>query len=73
MPLTPAEVRNVIFSKAPVGRRGYHEDEVDSFLDRVHVELAHLIEENNDLRGAARSAASRRTCRHRGQLWTAVC
>lgn len=50
MPLTPAEVRHVIFSKAPVGRRGYHEDEVDSFLDRVHVELARLIEENNDLR-----------------------
>ncbi len=50
MPLTPAEVRHVLFSKAPVGRRGYHEDEVDSFLDRVHVELARLIEENNDLR-----------------------
>src|ERR671916_3543583 len=50
MPLTPAEVRHVIFSKAPVGRRGYHEDEVDRFFDRVHVELARLIEENNDLR-----------------------
>ncbi|MGH3839154.1 MAG: DivIVA domain-containing protein [Pseudonocardiaceae bacterium] len=50
MPLTPAEVRHVIFGKAPVGTRGYHEDEVDSFLDRVHVELARLIEENNDLR-----------------------
>lgn len=50
MPLTPAEVRHVVFSKAPVGRRGYHEDKVDSFLDRVHVELARLIVENNDLR-----------------------
>src|ERR687894_411563 len=50
MPLTPAEVRRVLFSKAPVSRRGYHEDEVDSFFDRVHVELARLIEENNDLR-----------------------
>jgi DivIVA domain-containing protein len=50
MPLTPVGVRNVLFSKAPVGRRGYREDEVDSFLDRVHVELARLIEENNDLR-----------------------
>ncbi len=50
MPLTPAEVRHVIFSKAPVGTRGYHEDEVDRFLDLVHVELARLIEENNDLR-----------------------
>jgi DivIVA domain-containing protein len=50
MPLSPAEVRNIIFSKAPRGTRGYHKDEVDSFLDRVHVELARLIEENNDLR-----------------------
>jgi DivIVA domain-containing protein len=50
MPLTPAEVRNVIFSKPPVGERGYHEDEVDHFLDLVHAELARLIEENNDLR-----------------------
>jgi DivIVA domain-containing protein len=50
MPLTPAEVRSVLFSKAPVGRRGYHEDEVDRFRDRVHVEFARLIEENNDLR-----------------------
>ncbi len=50
MPLIPAEVCHVVFSKAPVGRRGYHEDEVDRFLDRVHVELARLIEENNDLR-----------------------
>jgi cell division septum initiation protein DivIVA len=33
-----------------VGRRGYHEDEVDRFRDRVHVEFARLIEENNDLR-----------------------
>jgi DivIVA domain-containing protein len=50
MPLTPAEVRNVIFSKPPVGKLGYHEDEVDHFLDLVHAELARLIEENNDLR-----------------------
>ena len=50
MPLTPSEVRHVVFSKAPVGRRGYSEDEVDRFRDRVHVELARLIEENNDLR-----------------------
>ena len=50
MPLTLAEVRHVLFSKAPVGRRGYSEDEVDGFRDRVHVELARLIEENNDFR-----------------------
>jgi DivIVA domain-containing protein len=51
MPLTPAEVRDVTFSKPPGGELGYHEVEVDDFLDRVHAELARLIEENNDLRG----------------------
>jgi len=50
MPLTPADVRNVTFSKPPIGKRGYHEGEVDAFLDLVQAELARLIEDNNDLR-----------------------
>jgi DivIVA domain-containing protein len=50
MPLMPADVHNVAFSKPPIGKRGYHEDEVDAFLDRVESELARLIEENDDLR-----------------------
>ncbi|SDM90572.1 DivIVA-like cell division protein Wag31 [Allokutzneria albata] len=50
MPLTPADVHNVAFSKPPIGKRGYNEDEVDAFLDMVESELARLIEENNDLR-----------------------
>jgi DivIVA domain-containing protein len=50
MPLTPAEVHNVAFKKPPIGKRGYDEEEVDAFLDVVEVELARLIEENNDLR-----------------------
>jgi DivIVA domain-containing protein len=50
MPLTPADVHNVAFSKPPIGKRGYNEDEVDAFLDLVEAELARLIEENNDLR-----------------------
>src|SRR2546423_13263306 len=50
MPLTPADVHNVAFSKPPIGKRGYCEDEVDAFLDLVEAELARLIEENNDLR-----------------------
>ncbi len=50
MPLTPADVANVAFSKPPLGKRGYHEDEVDAFLDLVEAELARLIEENTDLR-----------------------
>ncbi len=50
MPLTPADVHNVAFSKPPIGKRGYNEDEVDAFLDLVEAELARLIEESNDLR-----------------------
>ncbi|MDT7713012.1 MAG: hypothetical protein QOG46_1706 [Pseudonocardiales bacterium] len=50
MPLMPADVHNVAFSKPPIGKRGYNEDEVDAFLERVETELARLIEENNDLR-----------------------
>jgi DivIVA domain-containing protein len=50
MPLMPADVANVAFSKPPMGKRGYCEDEVDAFLDLVEAELARLIEENNDLR-----------------------
>jgi DivIVA domain-containing protein len=55
MPLTPADVHNVVFKKPPIGKRGYDEDEVDAFLDVVEAELARLIEENNELRGAAGS------------------
>ena len=50
MPLTPADVANVAFSKPPMGKRGYCEDEVDAFLDLVEAELARLIEDNHDLR-----------------------
>ena len=50
MPVTAADVRNVVFSKPPMGKRGYHEDEVDAFLDIVGAELARLNTENNDLR-----------------------
>jgi DivIVA domain-containing protein len=50
MPVSPAEVRDVVFSQPPVGKLGYHEDEVDEFLDLVHAELTRLVEENNALR-----------------------
>ena len=60
MPLTPAEVHNVAFKKPPIGKRGYDEEEVDAFLDIVEVELARLIEENNDLRARAGSGGERR-------------
>jgi DivIVA domain-containing protein len=50
MPLTPAQVRGVAFNKPPRGKRGYHEDEVDAFLDVVAAELARLLEQHTDLR-----------------------
>jgi DivIVA domain-containing protein len=37
--LTPEQVRDVAFSKPPVGRRGHNEDEVDEFLDYVEAAL----------------------------------
>jgi DivIVA domain-containing protein len=49
MPLMPADVANVAFSKPPLGTRGYDEDEVDAFLDLVEAELARLIQENTGL------------------------
>src|SRR3954465_5522831 len=55
MPLTPADVHNVVFKKPPIGKRGYDEDEVDAFLDVVEGELARLIEENNELRAGGRA------------------
>lgn len=39
MPLTPDDVRHVRFDHAPLGKRGYHEDQVDDFLDRVELAL----------------------------------
>ncbi|SDI48519.1 DivIVA domain-containing protein [Actinokineospora alba] len=40
MSLTPEAVRAVTFDKAPFGKRGYHEDQVDDFLDLVEAALA---------------------------------
>jgi DivIVA domain-containing protein len=49
MPVTPTDVRNVTFNKPPLGRPGYHEEEVDDFLDLVEAELARLIQHNTEL------------------------
>jgi DivIVA domain-containing protein len=59
MPLTPADVHNVVFKKPPIGKRGYDEDEVDAFLDVVEAELARLIEENNELRAGGAGSPAR--------------
>lgn len=49
MPLTPAEIHNVEFGKAPIGKRGYDVDEVDTLLDEVTHEMIRLLEENDSL------------------------
>jgi DivIVA domain-containing protein len=50
MGLTPADVHNVAFSRARVGKRGYSEQEVDLFIDLVEQELIRHIEEDAELR-----------------------
>ena len=61
MALTPADVHNVAFSRARVGKRGYSEQEVDLFIDLVEQELIRHIEEDAELesRGAAFRHAAR--------------
>ncbi|WP_454561780.1 DivIVA domain-containing protein [Mycobacterium haemophilum] len=50
MTLTPADVHNVAFSRARIGKRGYSEQEVDIFIDLVEQELTRHIEEDVELR-----------------------
>ena len=38
--LTAADLHNVAFSKPPIGKRGYNEDEVDAFVELVRIELS---------------------------------
>ena len=39
--LTPEDIHRVQFTRAPVGHRGYNEEEVEAFLDLVAATLAH--------------------------------
>jgi DivIVA domain-containing protein len=50
MALTPADVHNVAFSRARIGKRGYCEQEVDLFIDLVEQELVRHVEGDADLR-----------------------
>jgi DivIVA domain-containing protein len=49
--VTPADIRDVAFSKPATGHRGYDEDEVDEFLGRVETTLR-----NPTVRGGVTSA-----------------
>lgn len=42
--LTPQDIHHVAFSKPPMGKRGYNEDEVDQFLDDVEATVRQLRE-----------------------------
>jgi DivIVA domain-containing protein len=66
MPLTPADVRHVMFSKPPPGRPGYHEDEVDDFLDLVEAELARMMQDTTALRAQVTRLNQRLGARSRG-------
>jgi DivIVA domain-containing protein len=61
--LTPEDVRNVLFDKAPLGQRGYDEDEVDTFLDLVEQALAGARTMTPDEVAAARFGKGRFTRR----------
>jgi DivIVA domain-containing protein len=49
MPLTPADIHNIEFGKATLGKRGYDEREVDALLDEITEEMIRLLEENDVL------------------------
>jgi DivIVA domain-containing protein len=51
--VSPADVHNIAFTRPPIGKRGYHEQEVDDFLDIVEQELARLIEYNEQLKAGS--------------------
>jgi DivIVA domain-containing protein len=48
--LTPVDVQEKVFRLSAPLTRGYNEQDVDEFLDRITEELAHLHEENKRLR-----------------------
>ncbi len=49
--LTPGQLRGIVFRRAPLGKRGLDEHQVNSLLDRVEEELTRLTQERNALAG----------------------
>ncbi|GAA4640092.1 hypothetical protein GCM10023196_104220 [Actinoallomurus vinaceus] len=47
--LTPAELQSVNFQRAPLGRRGFDEDQVRAFLRQVEQELVRVLNEKAGL------------------------
>lgn len=59
--LTPDDVRGTVFERAPLGRRGFEENEVQDFLDQLadelearDAEIARLTDENRRLKHGVR-------------------
>lgn len=58
MPLTPADIHNTVFTKSPIGKRGYDEEQVDALLDEVSAEMIALLEESDALQRRAGHSTS---------------
>ncbi|GAB3979955.1 DivIVA domain-containing protein [Plantactinospora veratri] len=56
--LTPSDIRNVSFRKPALGRRGYDEQDVDEFLNRVEGTISALMKELTALRGQPTSTVA---------------
>ncbi|MEU1980391.1 DivIVA domain-containing protein [Nocardia sp. NPDC019395] len=58
--MTPDDVHRITFTRAPWGRRGYREDDVDDLLDHIAAALAGRATLTMDqLRGGFRAGGSR--------------
>jgi DivIVA domain-containing protein len=49
VPLTPAEIDGIAFRRPAAGESGYHEDEVNAFMENVAAEMRRLEAENRAL------------------------
>ena len=69
--LTAADVDAAAFPRTPWGRRGYDEDAVNAFLDRVHAELIRYANETTGLREETARLRRRFVTSQRGGEWMA--
>ena len=58
MAVTSADTRAVTFGKAPFGKRGYDEEQVDAFLDEVQRTLESLEAELAASRGGSTAGSN---------------
>lgn len=58
MPLTPADVHNMTFQKAGLGKRGYDAEEVDALREEIGQEMIRLLAERDNLETQVRRAGA---------------